>query len=488
MGSIENFSPRESLARLPIAYKLALMFTLAIATGMVSLGLFIAHDQTRLLDRLSVEFGATVANQMAESAKDPLIAKDELALEVAVTNLVSNETILGAALFSEELELLSQAGTVPPQHLLSDVTKSGEMFNWQLENPHEQPLLLASFLAQSQLDGVTVGYTLVTFDHSVLVEARDNTLRVVAGATAGLILLGILISIMLGRRISQPINQLVDAGHSINQGNFQAEIDYKWDDEVGTLVKSMGNMRDGLKQKVVLEASLARQVSPKVAKALVENPEGERLGGIYVDGSVVFADIVGFTSLSEGMAPHDVSALLNDYFSYIAKAAHICHGHVDKYIGDCAMLVFGVPEDDDLHSFHSVLCAVLINKLVHVINQERRRKGMATVEFRIGINSGSMLAGNMGSPERMNYTVLGDTVNLASRLSSVAGANQIVITKTMYESLKKAGFPIEVQPKGEMEIRGKKEPVATYVVLDVHPSYQSRIVEMTNTAINTAAA
>ena len=92
------------------------------------------------------------------------------------------------------------------------------------------------------------------------------------------------------------------------------------------------------------------------------------LGGHHVEASVLFADIVGFTSMSEKMSPKEVNALLNEYFNYIALAANAYNGHIDKYIGDCAMLVFGVPEEDPEHSFHAVGCAILIQRIIESLN------------------------------------------------------------------------------------------------------------------------
>src|SRR5690606_36658815 len=128
--------------------------------------------------------------------------------------------------------------------------------------------------------------------------------------------------------------------------------------------------------------------------------------------------IVGFTGMAEGMNPEEVANLLNRYFAQIVIACEMNQGMVDKYIGDCAMLVFGVPQADPEHFFHVITCALAIQRLVTMENEQRETRGQAPVRFRLGLNSGSMLAGNMGAHERMEYTVVGDSVNLASRLGS----------------------------------------------------------------------
>lgn len=475
MGLLSSLSTRLSQSRLPIAYKLALVFALLTASGMVLLGTIIAHDQSGRLDQQSQEFGKTVAKQMADAATDPIMAGDKLAMEIIIKKLIANERILGAAIYSEEMVPLAHVGIIPPQHLLKKGNGEARMLEWDLGAMKGAPVPFASFIGSAEFEGVITGYALVTFDHSFMTQARKETIQKVFGFTVILILVGGLISIALGRRVSQPIHQLVDASRSISRGDYHLSIDPGRKDEVGHLMQSLSSMCEGLKQREILEESLSRYVSPKVARAVMGNSGLDRLGGSHVHASVLFADIVGFTSLSENMEPSEVSELLNEYFGYIARAGNVCHGHVDKFIGDCAMLVFGAPEADRLHSFHALVCAILIQKVIRPLNDARRAKGLQTVQFRIGVNSGMMLAGNMGTPERMNYTVIGDSVNLASRLSALAGPDQVVISETMYETLKASGYPFKVQPHGLMNIRGKKDPVATYLVLDLDPAFRAHV-------------
>src|SRR5690606_35098203 len=181
----------------------------------------------------------------------------------------------------------------------------------------------------------------------------------------------------------------------------------------------------------------------------------------------LFADIVGFTRLSERLAPDAVAELLNCYFNAINCAADFYRGTIDKYMGDCAMLVFGGPEKACEHLYHALCCAVMIQRLILRINEQRRAQGRVTVEFRIGINAGTMLAGNLGSQERMQYTVVGDAVNLASRLSNMAGAGEIIIADALVRDPNIASR-LRCHLAGTMRVRGKSEPVLTYRVEGVH--------------------
>ncbi|HOP17329.1 MAG TPA: adenylate/guanylate cyclase domain-containing protein, partial [Gammaproteobacteria bacterium] len=183
------------------------------------------------------------------------------------------------------------------------------------------------------------------------------------------------------------------------------------------------------------------------------------LGGSSVVGSVLFCDIVGFTQLSESRQPAEVVALLNDYFGYFALAAESCGGTVDKFIGDCIMIVFGVPNEDPHHALHALTCGMLIQALTRRINQVREGRNESTVMLRVGISCGPMLAGNLGSAERMQYTVVGDTVNVAARLCGMAEPGGVLLTGTMLAS-GHPGSSSHYADLGAAQLRGRTENVA----------------------------
>jgi len=453
--------------KMPIAYKLAFLFTLLISSSMILLGVIITHNHSRLIDQQYLEFGQTVAKQMAESAKDSLLSNDPLALEVIANNLLSDESILGAGLYSEGGKALTLAGITPPRYLTERSLKNQLRVQWQLSSGNHGAEKYTSFIAPAIFKDVTIGYGLITLNQSKLQQAQQHILQALVITTVVLLVLGVIISLYLGRRVTLPISNMAKTSAAIDHGDLSDAQAEQHTDEVGSLLASLNNMQEGMRQKGVLEESFSRYVSPSVAKSVIHDPHWKQLGGRYVDASVLFADIVGFTRLSEGMPPDELSALLNDYFSYISKAAYSFQGHVDKYIGDCAMLVFGAPDQDSNHRYHAISCAVVIQKLIALVNQHRQRQGLRTLRFHIGVNSGRMLAGNMGSPERMNYTVIGDTVNLASRLASVAESDQIVITQQLLDELSEADYQPTVIPHGVLNLRGKQHPVETYRVTDI---------------------
>jgi len=463
---------------LPIAYKLALVFTLLTTAGMVLLGMMITRDQAILMEQQMNEFGGTVSKQMAESAKEGLLTNDELALSAIANNVISNDRILGAAVFSYEYQAVVRAGLVPADNAIEKGSIKGRI-SWRQSSKKNAPL--ASYIAPVKFRDLTLGYALVTFDHSLQESAQQQTVQAVFGATVILVLVGVVGSILLGKRLTRPLYQLMDASKEVSEGNYSFRFNEQRKDELGSLMQSMNTMFEGLQNKERVEETFSRYVSSKVAKEVLAasaRTQGQIkgkgvLGGHHANASVLFADIVGFTSMSENMAPQEVSSLLNEYFTYITKAAHAFNGHIDKFMGDCAMVVFGAPEEDKEHSFHAVACAVLIQRFVKVLNARRIEQGLFPVQFGIGVNSGEMLAGNMGSVERMEYTVLGDAVNLASRLASIAGGEQIIISRELFSSPALKGR-IAASRYDTVRLRGKKEPVMTYRVTDITGKYPKK--------------
>jgi adenylate cyclase len=226
--------------------------------------------------------------------------------------------------------------------------------------------------------------------------------------------------------------------------------------------------RARLNQKIVAEEKkrerLGRFLSPQVTSRILATSESQSAAlGVpeEKDVSVMFADIVGFTSMSENMSPAAVALVLNDYLSRMTDVIFKHEGTLDKYIGDAIMAVFGAPLDMPDHAARAVSAALEMRQRLEEFNAER--KDGPHLRIRIGINSGKAVAGEIGSINKKEYTVLGDTVNTASRLeSAVAQPGMIVIGENTHAMV--AG-QFQVNPLPPKALKGKDRPVATFEVL-----------------------
>jgi adenylate cyclase len=213
---------------------------------------------------------------------------------------------------------------------------------------------------------------------------------------------------------------------------------------------------------------LGRFLSPQVASRIIatNDSQGFELGEPEVrDVTVLFADIVGFTTMSEKMTPSAIGLVLNDYLSRMTDAIFMFEGTLDKYIGDAIMAVFGAPLDMPDHASRAVKTAIEMRNRLAEFNAER--KSGPLLNIRIGINSGKAVAGEIGSVNKREYTVLGDTVNTASRLeSSVAKPGLIVIGPNTYQAVQ---GQFDLRPMGEFSLKGKENKVIVHEVLGGRP-------------------
>lgn len=182
--------------------------------------------------------------------------------------------------------------------------------------------------------------------------------------------------------------------------------------------------------------------------------------------TVLFADIVGFTSLSERLDPEEVRDVTAACFGRLVEEIVRRGGTVDKFIGDAVMVIFGAPNSDPEHAYHATACAVLMQQVLQRVNAQRIQRGEPAAQLRIGLNSGDMLAGLMGSSQRMEYTVVGDAVNLASRLCNEARPGEIVVSAPLYRALKGRSGLRAANPR-RIRVRGKAEPVTICSILDI---------------------
>jgi class 3 adenylate cyclase len=207
--------------------------------------------------------------------------------------------------------------------------------------------------------------------------------------------------------------------------------------------------------------SLFRQyMSPTVATTLLADPGQAALGGGIAEVTVLFADLRGFTSFSERSSPEEIVAMLNRYLGMAVPLVLREGGTVDKFVGDALMAVWGAPVRQPDHALRAARAARAVQEAI----EEAAEGRPDWPRFRIGINTGPALVGNIGSDELRNYTVIGDTVNLASRLESSAEPGQVVIGRRTYEAILDAA---EVEPLGPISVKGKERPVEAYLLLGI---------------------
>lgn len=213
-------------------------------------------------------------------------------------------------------------------------------------------------------------------------------------------------------------------------------------------------------QQSLQRSALERFLSPEVAEMVVANPD-IRLGGTNQEVTVLFADIRDFTPMSENLEPSRVVDILNEYFTRVTDVIFDNGGTLDKYMGDAVMAVFGAPISKGKDAANAVNSAIQIQRLLIELNRDASARKWPELRVGIGINTGNVIAGNIGSPRRLDYTVVGDTVNTAQRLMANATGGQILIAESTAGKLS-SRFDLERLP--EMKVKGRSEAVPVFSV------------------------
>jgi adenylate cyclase len=220
------------------------------------------------------------------------------------------------------------------------------------------------------------------------------------------------------------------------------------------------------REKRQVKRLFSRYVAKDVYDQLLADPNRAALGGRRREMTVLFSDVRGFTAMSEKATPEEVVGQLNEYFSRMVQVLFTHHGTLDKFVGDMVMGLFGAPLDDPDHAEHAVQAALAMTRELDALNKEWAAANRPVLDIGIGISTGEMVAGNIGSEAIMSYTVIGDRVNLGARLESLNKeyGTRIIISEATRDALKGR---YDIHPLGEVVVKGKSRPVA---IFEVKPS------------------
>ena len=223
-----------------------------------------------------------------------------------------------------------------------------------------------------------------------------------------------------------------------------------------------GQFSERIRREMLVRSNFQRYFAPKLADRIASSPDAIKLGGEKRSVAVLFSDIRGFTALSETMKPDDMASLLTEYFTEMVDCVFRNGGNLDKFIGDAVMAQWGAPFGSDEDADGAMRAAIEMIAELDTLNAQWASEGRPQLQIGIGLNYGEAFAGNIGSEQRLEFTVIGDTVNIASRLCGVADGRQILISDAMRRALAKPPMLLE---REAMPLKGKSQPVPVYSVV-----------------------
>jgi adenylate cyclase len=451
---------------MPLKLKLSLVITVLLAVTVVLLSAMLLRQQQQTLTVEMVKRGLTIAQNLAASAKNPLVSDDELTLNLLVKEALKDPDVAYVAITDEKGKILAH----------SDVHRVGRA----LERPSRlQPLgkellvqtyeaagdeNIIDFSVPLSFRQVPVGALYLGVSQranvAALARARNNAIFV----SVAMVLLGIGGAFALGSVLSRPISRLMEGTRAISDGNYAITLYVPSRDEIGELTHSFNEMAASLREKDAIKRAFTRYVAREVVTEILKDPDKIVLTGERREVTVLFCDVRGFTSISERLAPEQVVSLLNAFYTLMIDTTFKHDGTLDKFLGDGVMAVFGAPIFHADHTLRALRTALAMQAGIRELSARRAAEGKPPLKIGIGVNAGSAVAGSVGTEARMEYTVIGDSVNLASRLESYARPGQILIAENTYDIVKDA---IEARSLGPLKVRGKEEELEVYEVLGV---------------------
>jgi adenylate cyclase len=266
-------------------------------------------------------------------------------------------------------------------------------------------------------------------------------------------------------RIAAPLSKLRHAAEAIGGGNLDTRVDIQSRDEFGEVGRAVNTMVEGLRERDAVKSAFARYVSRQVMDYVLASSEIPTVKGDRRRITVLFSDIRGFTSMAEQMRPEDIVQLLNEYFEMMVAVVFRNQGTLDKFIGDGLMVFFGAPLEDPFQEEHAITAALEMQRELRKLTAKWQSEGRPSIRIGIGINSGNAVVGNIGATERMEYTAIGDTVNLASRLQTATREidADILVSEYTYNAVR--GM-FEMERIGPIKVKGRADEVVAYAVRD----------------------
>jgi class 3 adenylate cyclase len=317
---------------------------------------------------------------------------------------------------------------------------------------------------------VGIGFSLRDMERQIL-QAR----LIGVGLTLLFLAVGIGASVWLGTSITRPILALVQGMERVQEGDLTTEVKdsrrqeirilgrtFNLRDEISVLGRAFNFMTAGLRERERVKETFKKYVSKDVAEKILSASETVVLTGERRVVTVLFADIRGFTSLAEKMEPEEVVEMLNEHFTLMIEIIFKHKGTLDKFIGDALMAVFGAPLSYGDDAYRAVQAAIEMQQASRDLNKRRVERLQPRLAMGVGIATGNVVSGNIGSEQRIEFTVIGDAVNTASRIQGKTAGGQILISQATYEEAKGR---IKAEPREPLLVKGKREPVPVYEVL-----------------------
>ncbi len=445
--------------RFPIRWRWTMLVSFAVALAVLLVSLIILDmEREAWLESQSAQ-ARIMVDRLADELKLPMLAGSKVEVDVIVSGFLKKvPAVLGVHVHyaTGEDQRYGQVGADDPLLLKSAAGPEVSRRLW--------------FVKKIRYSGTDVGAIAVHYSGQAWKELANRLVTRIVMVTLAVIVLASVAAWWVAGRMSRPIEKLAEAAEHVAYGDYSVRLSVHGNDEITDAMRQFNRMVAELEHKEEIRDIFGRYLNPKLVAEVFDEGGGVRSPNHRQEVTVLFADMVSFTSFSESLPTEEVVDVLNQHFEVFHRIIDYYGGHVDKYIGDAVMAVFNHPHDDADHARHATKAALAMAGACARLGIVR--PSGEPVAFRLGINTGPAIVGNIGAAERLEYTVIGDAVNIASRMSDMGEANQVVMTRRTFERL---GDGFAFDSIGKREIKGISEPMECGSVRAVDKKIQTNI-------------
>ncbi len=442
----QNFEQEEALPRFPIRWRWTILVSFTVSVAVLTVSLIILDlERDAWLDSQSAQ-AQVMVERLGDELKLPVLAGSKVEVDVIVSGFLKKvPAVLGAHIEYPNGEDQHYGNISVDDPLLHKMIAK----NKAMRLPAEHLWLVKKI----EYAGTEVGIIAVRYSEKAWEELASQLVTRMALTSITVIVLASLAVYWIAGRMSKPIEALAQAAEHVAFGDYSIRLPLMGNDEITDATKQFNNMVGELAHKEEIRDIFGRYLNPKlVAEVFDEGVTQSKNRRQEV--TVLFADMVSFTSFSESTSTEEVVDVLNQHFEVFHRIIDYYGGHVDKYIGDAVMAVFNHPHEDAQHARHAAKAGLAMAKACGKLGI--LRQSGEPIAFRIGINSGQVIVGNIGAAERLEYTVIGDAVNMASRMGGIGEGNQVALTRLTFDAL---GSGFDFDSIGKKDIKGIREPM-----------------------------
>ncbi|MDX8389610.1 MAG: adenylate/guanylate cyclase domain-containing protein [Mariprofundaceae bacterium] len=442
---VDRIEQIEMPARFPIRWRWSMLVGLVITGVIMALTFSVLQiERNAWLENQSSQ-AILLVEQLGDNLKIPMLAGNKAEIDIIANGFLKNvPAVLGACLHYTHSEDRCY-GTKAPAGMFAKPSREPGVARYP-----DDPLWFMKPITYAQ---TTIGMLGVQFSEKAWQEIVDRIVYRLVTISLFVIVLSVALVYWVAGRISKPLEAMADAAEAVAQGDYSVRLPVTGNDEITDAVQQFNDLVSELAHKEEMRGVFGRYLNPKLVEEVFDGAaqsENKRQ-----EVTILFADMVGFTEFSESTTTEEVVEVLNKHFEVFHSIIDYYGGHVDKYIGDAVMAVFNHPNEDEDHTLHAAMAGVAMSMACSRLGI--LRKTGEPISFRVGINRGQGIVGSIGAAERQEYTVIGDAVNIASRMGGIGNGGEVILSRATYE---KAGDHTALfDSVGECQIKGVKKPI-----------------------------